>query len=102
MRKLEKEEYIVYDDQKNRLREYPAQELPISKKAIAEKSIYYFDDPNPCFIHTNAVLVRLLEEIKKYLRDRNEPIFIHELPTEIVGYLDLGKEVSYIEYCSYK
>ena len=34
---------------------------------LIEKSIYFFDDPEPCFIHRDAVRVRLTEELHKEL-----------------------------------
>lgn len=43
----------------------PFQELPFGESLILEKSIYFYDDPNPCFIHRGAVRTRLLGEIEE-------------------------------------
>lgn len=29
-------------------------DIPIKEKVLIEKSIYFFDDPEPCFIHRDA------------------------------------------------
>ena len=38
-------------------------DLPIQEKMILEKSVQFFNDPEPCHIHRNAVRSRLTEEI---------------------------------------
>lgn len=47
-------------------------EIPVRESVIIEKSIHFFDDPEPCFIHRNAVKVRLTQEILQELSDRND------------------------------
>ena len=37
--------------------------LPLNEEWILKKSIEFFDDPAPCYIHRSAVTVRLLDEI---------------------------------------
>lgn len=44
-------------------------DLPLREEIIIEKSIQFFDDPEPCHIHRNAVSLRLTEEILKELSD---------------------------------
>lgn len=46
-------------------------EIPIKESVIIEKSIHFFDDPEPCFIHRNAVRVRLIQEIHQELLSAN-------------------------------
>lgn len=46
-------------------------ELPIKETVIIEKSIYFFDDPEPCFIHRNAVSVRLISELHTEMLERD-------------------------------
>lgn len=41
------------------------EELPFAEKIIIEYSIRFFDDPTPCFIHRDAVRVRLLAELEE-------------------------------------
>lgn len=48
-------------------------DLPIKETVLIEKSISFFDDPEPCFIHRNAVRVRLTEELHLELLCENNP-----------------------------
>lgn len=41
--------------------------LPIKEQIIIDKSIEFFSDPEPCFIHRSAVMKRLITEIDDYL-----------------------------------
>ena len=38
-------------------------DLPLKDEWIIKKSIEFFSDPEPCFIHRSAVTIRLLNEI---------------------------------------
>lgn len=49
----------------------PFQELPFSEELIIAKSIHFYDDPAPCFIHRSAVRTRLLAEIEEELLSQN-------------------------------
>ena len=42
-------------------------DLPLSESIIIEKSIDFFNDPEPCYIHRDAVRVRLLAELEAAL-----------------------------------
>ena len=44
--------------------------LPLKEKVVLEKSVEFFSDPEPCYIHRSAVMVRLLSEIWEFLDDR--------------------------------
>ncbi|NCC44978.1 MAG: hypothetical protein EOM18_15685 [Clostridia bacterium] len=44
-------------------------DIPIKDSVIIEKSILFFDDPEPCNIHRTAVRVRLTEELQRELVD---------------------------------
>lgn len=48
-------------------------DIPIKETMLIEKSISFFDDPEPCFIHRNAVRVRLTEELHQELLRENNP-----------------------------
>ncbi len=39
-------------------------DLPLSENIIIKKSIDFFNDPEPCYIHRDAVRVRLLAELE--------------------------------------
>lgn len=46
-------------------------DIPIKENILIEKSIAFFNDPAPCFIHRSAVQVRLTEELHQELLARN-------------------------------
>ena len=37
-------------------------DLPLKEEIILQKSVEFFDDPDPCHIHRSAVRVRLVAE----------------------------------------
>lgn len=47
----------------------PLRDLPLREKIIIEKSIQFFDDPEPCHIHRTAVRIRLLAELDEALKE---------------------------------
>lgn len=65
-------------------------DIPIKEEIIIKKSIYFFDDPDPCFIHRGAVQVRLTEELHQELLSLNTdtpgPLFL--------SYVDLSNVTS--------
>lgn len=38
--------------------------LPLAEEVILQKSVEFFDDAEPCYIHRNAVRVRLMAELE--------------------------------------
>lgn len=40
-------------------------DVPLKESVILEKSILFFDDPEPCHIHRSAVRTRLTAEIQR-------------------------------------
>lgn len=44
-------------------------DLPLKEEVIIQSSIRFFNDPEPCHIHRNAVSLRLTEEILHELSD---------------------------------
>lgn len=48
--------------------------LPFKESSILQKSIQYFDDPSPCYIHKNAARIRLIAEFENILKE-NPSIF---------------------------
>lgn len=49
-------------------------DIPIREDILIEKSIHFFNDPEPCFIHRNAVRVRLTEELHQELLSRSDQL----------------------------
>ncbi|WMJ86578.1 hypothetical protein [Anaerocolumna sp. MB42-C2] len=49
-------------------------DLPLSENIIIEKSIDFFNDPEPCYIHRDAVRVRLLAELEAGLNHNFQSI----------------------------
>lgn len=70
--------------------------LPINEALLIEKSIEFFNDPEPCMIHRSAVMKRLYIEIGNYIenllqKNINE-IYISSLPDFFKEYLNLPSD----------
>ncbi|ACL75380.1 hypothetical protein [Ruminiclostridium cellulolyticum] len=64
--------------------------VPIKETVIIKKSIEFFDDHNPCYIHRGAVTVRLLSEIEAYLKmHREEDFTVGRHNGSVVDYIDI-------------
>ncbi len=64
--------------------------IPIKEPVIISKSIEFFNDHNPCYIHRGAVTVRLLSEIEAYLRMQGDKLLIYDrYAGSVVDYIDL-------------
>lgn len=48
-------------------------DVPLKETLILQKSILFFDDPEPCHIHRSAVRVRLTAEIQEEFKTRTDP-----------------------------
>ncbi|MBE5972365.1 MAG: hypothetical protein E7246_07610 [Lachnoclostridium sp.] len=48
-------------------------DIPIKESVILEKSVEFFDDPEPCHIHRGAVRVRLTAEIQLEIENQKDP-----------------------------
>ena len=62
-----------------RLYDGPLKDIPIRESVILEKSITFFDDPEPCHIHRSAVRVRLISELQEELARQKD-----NLPGELM------------------
>lgn len=82
---------IVLTDSRNRtLYTGNIYSLPIRNEAIIQKSIDFFDDPEPCTIHRNAVYTRLCAEIELYIMELGEYcVSIDSLPDHLRYYIDI-------------
>lgn len=47
-------------------------DLPLKEEIILQKSIQFFNDPEPCHIHRSAVALRLTEELYQKRSDPEE------------------------------
>ncbi len=48
-------------------------DIPLKETVILEKSVEFFNDPEPCHIHRGAVRVRLTAEIQQEIENAKEP-----------------------------
>lgn len=55
--------------------------LQLPEHLVIEKSIKWFNDPDPCFIHKSAVMKRLFIELEDHINEgNNSKVQIEELP----------------------
>lgn len=47
-------------------------DIPLRESIILEKSVQFFNDPEPCHIHRSAVRVRLTEELLLELESKGD------------------------------
>jgi hypothetical protein len=64
----------------------PLQGLRFPEKLIIGKSIEFFRDPEPCFIHRSAVASRLVAELDLLLREQPE-LSVEDLEKSCPAYL---------------
>jgi hypothetical protein len=57
----------VTDANNNVILEKHLYDLPVNEDVVIQKSIEFFNDPEPCYIHRGAVLNRLYAEIEHRL-----------------------------------
>ncbi|MDR3192814.1 MAG: hypothetical protein LBT87_07090 [Treponema sp.] len=74
----------------------PLNGLGFPEKLIIAKSIYFFNDEEPCFIHRGAVAARLFEELNRLLEERGK-MSAAELAESAPGYLDEYPGLEHIE-----
>lgn len=48
-------------------------DIPLKEAVILEKSVEFFNDPEPCHIHRGAVRVRLTAEIQLEIENQKDP-----------------------------
>lgn len=101
---------IFYDKNKEVIEKLPITRLPIKEEVIIQKSIEFFNEPNPCIINRCLCINKIGFELLKQLEsiDENENkitnilLTIDEIPLCLKEYLDLksnmfNKDVFYIE-----
>lgn len=71
--------------------------LSLNEEVIIQKSIEYFNDPEPCMIHRSAVMNRIFAEIEEYFRKmlNNGENIINwdELPEHIRGAIHITGDI---------
>jgi hypothetical protein len=76
----------ILDGEGTPIFEGPLQGLCFPEKLIIGKSMEFFRDPEPCFIHRSAVVSRLVAEIDLLLRKQPE-LSIEALEESCPAYL---------------
>jgi hypothetical protein len=67
--------------------EGPLNELRFSEKLIIAKSVHFFNDPEPCFIHRSAVAARLFGELNLLLENKSK-VSLADVSESCSGYFD--------------
>lgn len=65
--KKPKEVLCIYS-KGNLLYQGEIKDIPLKESVILQKSVAFFDDPDPCYIHRSAVRVRLTEELLREIQ----------------------------------
>jgi hypothetical protein len=64
--------------------------LPIRECVVIQKSIEFFNDPEPCYKHRGAVHTRLWAELEQHLEKAGcQPVGIDSLPEELRSAIEL-------------
>ena len=50
---------------------YSLYKLPVEESIVIKKSIEYFNDSEPCFLHKSAVIKRLYYEIEDFFQEKD-------------------------------
>lgn len=66
-------------------------DLPLQENIIIDKSIFYFNDPEPCYIHRDAVRIRLLAELEAEINNN-----FHTIPQQWLYKLSVLTGISHI------
>ena len=76
--------------------------LPLEEEVIIQKSIEFFNDECPCFIHRSAVMKRLFVEIEEYLdkivTEGRTHFLWADLPSSICDIIYQSKPVYKVHY----
>lgn len=65
----------------------PLIEIPLKEETIIQKSIQFFDDPEPCYIHRGAVVTRLADEMAQACEESGGKLSGETLPEKFIQYL---------------
>jgi hypothetical protein len=94
---------VLYDSDKMELFKNFVEKLPVREDLIIAKSLEYFNDDAPCFLHRSAVLQRLFAELDHYFSGFSaiENIPIGDIRGDIADILRINKQVSTVTYKKY-
>lgn len=71
--------------------------LPLKEKVIIDKSILYYNDPAPCFIHRSSIVKKLLYRFQDYLEmqflEGKKELIWSDIPKEDREFIDIDEEV---------
>ena len=90
-KKKKKKKFSIYAGGKEVFRA-PLVEISLKEEKVIEKSIEYFDDPEPCYIHRGAVVARLADEMAAEAEKNGGKLSGDEIPElyrEVLAYEDL-------------
>ncbi|MCI8624318.1 MAG: hypothetical protein HFG26_11765 [Provencibacterium sp.] len=78
------------------------QDIPLREEMILQKSIEFFDDPSPCYIHRGAVMNRLYMELEDALSPlgKGERMSAGALGEQLCSYLQDGGRLAHIRRLS--
>lgn len=70
-------------------------DIPLDENIIIQRSIDFFNDPTPCYIHRTAVRVRILAELEEALSGK-----LTDIPQEWLDELSisLGFNISKVKF----
>lgn len=90
------------NEQNEVVRIYKFTSLPFKEQMIISKSIEFFSDPEPCFIHRSAVMKRLMAEMEDYFHKLSETgkfeISSSAFNERFSGMLNFGEDVFKLKF----
>ncbi len=87
--------FWIFDSSHAPLKCFEAVALPLHRNVVLEKSVEFFQDPNPCAIHEGAVRMRMLGELEAYLKGKGA-VSLSAMPDSLRRYLELGDDAVFI------
>lgn len=76
-----------FDDMGNIIFERKLTAIPLKEEAIIQKSIEFFNDPEPCMIHRSAVMKRIFMEFYEFfdynIQEGKNELLWYEIPESL-------------------
>lgn len=51
----------------------PLEDIPLDEEVVIQKSVEFFNDPEPCYIHRGGVRLKLTGELKECFKNGTSP-----------------------------